>query len=247
MLQHLVRRSANLFGIELTKISSQLSDLSQEQRHIVMRARPFTMTSLERIAALVHAIEYTVKNSIPGVFVECGVWKGGSSMAAALTYLELGKTDVDLFLFDTFAGMPPPGDKDFHSATGRTASELLSKSAEADDITARAPIEEVRRNLESTKYPTRHLHFIKGMVEETIPLHAPDQISVLRLDTDWYSSTKHELMHLYPRLAKHGVLIIDDYGHWAGARKAVDEYFEEQGLQPLLNRIDETGRICIKV
>jgi hypothetical protein len=85
------------------------------------------------------------------------------------------------------------------------------------------------------------------MVEETIPQHAPEQISVLRLDTDWYSSTKHELMHLFPRLSKNGVLIIDDYGHWAGARKAVDEYFADQTIQPLLNRIDQTGRACIKV
>lgn len=211
-----------------------------------MRARPFTMTSLERIAALIYAIEYTVKNNIPGAFVECGVWKGGSSMAAALTYLELGKTDVDLFLFDTFAGMPPPGDEDLHASTGRSAAELLSNSAKGDELRARAPFEEVRRNLESTRYLSERLHFIEGMVEETIPFHAPEQISVLRLDTDWYSSTKHELVHLFPRLSKHGVLIIDDYGHWAGARKAVDEYFAEHSLQPLLNRIDQTGRICIK-
>lgn len=221
--------------------------MSPEQTRIVMRARPFTMTSLERIAALIQAIEYTVKNDIPGSFVECGVWKGGSSMAAALTYLELGKTDVDLFLFDTFAGMPAPGNEDSHAGTGRTAAELLSKAARGDEIRARAPIEEVRRNLESTRYPSECLHLVKGMVEETIPIHAPEQISVLRLDTDWYSSTKHELVHLFPRLSEHGVLIIDDYGHWAGARKAVDEYFSNQAVQPLLNRIDETGRSCIKV
>lgn len=247
MLQQLVRKGANFFGLEVTRISSQISDLSPEQRGIVIRARPFTMTSLERIAALVLAIEYTVKNDIPGAFVECGVWKGGSSMAAALTYLELHKTDVDLFLFDTFIGMPPPGDEDFHSGTGKTAGELLSKSDNDGDIRACAPIDEVRRNLASTRYPSEHLHFVKGMVEETVPHYAPEQVSVLRIDTDWYSSTKHELIHLFPRLSKHGVLIIDDYGHWAGARKAVDEYFAEQGLQPLLNRIDETGRICIKV
>lgn len=247
MLQQLVRKGANFLGIEVTKSSSRLSDLSSEDRRIVMRARPFTMTSLERMAALVLAIEYAVENGIPGAFVECGVWKGGSSMAAALTYLKLGKTDVDLFLFDTFAGMPPPGDEDFHSGSGKAAAELLSKSSESDEIRAHATIEEVRRNLESTRYPSNHLHFHKGMVEETIPLHAPEQISVLRLDTDWYSSTRHELVHLFPRVSKHGILIIDDYGHWAGARKAVDEYFAEQKPRPLLNRIDQTGRTCIKL
>lgn len=246
MIQRLVRRAANFFGIEVTRISSQLSDLSPEERRIVMRARPFTMTSLERIAALTQAVEYTVKNGIPGAFVECGVWKGGSSMAAALTYLELGKGDVDLFLFDTFAGMPPPGNEDFHLETGQAAAELLSKSSKRGDVTAYASIEEVRRNLESTGLPSERLHLVKGPVEETIPAHAPEQISGLRLDTDWYSSTKHELIHLFPRLAKNGVLIIDDYGHWAGARKAVDEYFMKQTVHPLLNRIDQTGRSCIK-
>jgi hypothetical protein len=74
----------------------------------------------------------------------------------------------------------------------------------------------------------------------------PEQIAVLRLDTDFYESTRHELRHLYPRLVHGGVLIIDDYGHWAGARKAVDEYIAEEGIRLLLNRIDYTGRIAIK-
>jgi hypothetical protein len=84
------------------------------------------------------------------------------------------------------------------------------------------------------------------MVEETIPGYAPEEISILRLDTDWYASTKHELIHLYSRLSKGGVLIIDDYGDWAGARKAVDEYFAAQSFKPMLGRIDNTGRICVK-
>jgi O-methyltransferase len=79
-----------------------------------------------------------------------------------------------------------------------------------------------------------------------VPRSAPEVIALLRLDTDWYASTKHELLHLYPRLTQSGVLIIDDYGHWQGARKAVDEYVEENRLPLLLNRIDETGRIAVK-
>jgi hypothetical protein len=247
VLHHLVRRGANFFGVEVTSISSQLSDMSPEERRIVMRTRPFTMTSLERIAALTLAVQYTVKNRIPGAFVECGVWRGGSSMAAALTYLDMDVRDIDLFLFDTFAGMPTPGEEDFQAGTGRTARDLLSKSTKRSDLRAYAAIEEVRRNLESTGFPSDRLHLIKGKVEETIPRQAPEKISILRLDTDWYSSTKHELIHLFPRLAKNGVLIVDDYGHWAGAKKAVDEYFAKEPLKPLLNRIDQTGRICVKV
>ena len=96
-------------------------------------------------------------------------------------------------------------------------------------------------------YNTEKLHFIKGKVENTLPEYAPKQISLLRLDTDWYESTKHELTHLFPRLVSGGVLILDDYGYWAGAKKAVDEYFSQNKTQILLNRIDQTGRIAIKI
>ncbi len=88
---------------------------------------------------------------------------------------------------------------------------------------------------------------IKGKVEETIPHDIPEKISILRLDTDWYESTYHELVHLYPRLVKGGVLIIDDYGHWQGARKAVDQYFQENNIPVLLNWIDYTGRVAVKI
>ena len=85
------------------------------------------------------------------------------------------------------------------------------------------------------------IHFVEGKVEDTIPAHAPERIALLRLDTDWYESTRHELEHLYPRLSRGGVLIIDDYGHWQGARQAVDEYFGDAHAA-LLNRIDYTAR-----
>ena len=76
-------------------------------------------------------------------------------------------------------------------------------------------------------------------------MEAPEQISLLRLDTDWYESTKHELVHLSPKLSV-GVLIVDDYGHWEGARRAVDEYIDELQLRILLCRIDYTGRVAVK-
>lgn len=246
MLRSLVRRLCTSVNLEVTTISSRLEDVSPDVLRVVKRARPFTMTSLERLAALCEAVRYAALNKIPGAFVECGVWKGGSSMAAAMSYLGMGKTDIDMFLFDTFEGMPEPGEKDFLASSGELARDLLAASKSADGVKAYAPIEEVRRNLESTGYPAEHLHFIKGMVEETIPASAPNEISVLRLDTDWYISTKHEMGHLFPRLANNGVLIIDDYGYWGGARAAVDEYFAENDVKPLLNRIDSTGRICIK-
>ena len=193
------------------------------------------------------AVAHVVENRVPGAFVECGVWKGGSCMAAALTYLEYDVRDVDLYLFDTFAGMPPPGPEDYNTGTGERAADLLAKADAESAVRALASLEEVRRNLASTGYPAERLHFVEGLVEETIPKHAPGRISILRLDTDWYSSTKHELVHLFPLLSKNGVLILDDYGDWQGARKAVDEYFAETGEKPLLNRIGPSARIGVKV
>lgn len=225
---------------------SGLTDLPPEMINALKRSFPYTMTSVERLAALCLAVDYVVHNNIAGAFVECGVWKGGSSMAAAMRYMQLGRENVPFYLFDTFEGMSQPSKEDIRHATGETAEQLLATSEKDDQVWARASLDEVKGNLRSTGYPESQVHFIKGMVESTIPVSAPERISILRLDTDWYESTRHELVHLFPRLSKHGVLIIDDYGHWAGARKAVDEFFAGEEISPLLLRIDNTGRICTK-
>ena len=250
MLGYVSRVLERLWGVKLTRISAEsatrLADVSPEIRDTVERARQYTMTSLERLVALCMAVEHVVANEVKGAFVECGVWRGGSSMAAAWTYRRLGREDVDVFLFDTFEGMPAPGEEDVLHSTGEKAAELLATSDRKSGIWAYSPEEDVRRNLVSTGYPAERLHFVKGLVEETIPARAPEQISVLRLDTDWYESTKHELVHLFPRLSRNGILIVDDYGHWAGARKAVDEYFLAHNLKPFLGRVDYTGRLLVK-
>jgi O-methyltransferase len=169
-------------------------------------------------------------------------------VAAALTFAHLGDTKRSLYLFDTFEGMTPPTDADRNIGSGRLASDILAKEPKTGVVWAISPIDEVRTNLQRTGYPNANLRFVKGRVEDTIPAKAPDHISVLRLDTDWYESTHHELSHLFPRLSEHGVLVIDDYGWWDGARKAVDEYIEANRLPLLLLRIDNTGsRIAIKI
>lgn len=207
---------------------------------------PFTMTSPERIAALVEAVRHVSRHAIAGDIVECGVWRGGSMLAVARTLLELGERRR-LHLFDTFDGMPPPGPEDL-DLTGVHAADLMAaEDRETGTVWARSPLEEARQNVLASGYPAADVRFVRGRVEETIPEQAPDRIAILRLDTDWYESTRHELVHLYPRLAVGGVLIIDDYGHWQGARRAVDEYFSGYGGRMLLNRIDTTGRIGVKI
>jgi len=149
----------------------------------------------------------------------------------------------DLYLFDTFEGMPEPGVQDV-AYSGKQASEVLRE--DAGSRCADAPLDQVKEVLYGTGYPRGKIHFVRGRVEETIPASAPDKISLLRLDTDWYSSTNHELAHLFPRLSHAGVVIIDDYGHWRASRQACDEYFSQNRIPILLNRIDYTGRIALK-
>jgi O-methyltransferase len=193
------------------------------------------------------AVKYVVSNKVPGAFVECGVWRGGSMMAAALTLIELGDTSRELFLFDTFEGMTPPTAADTLT-DGTPASEVLRGARREDGSSywCVADQRDVRENMLSTHYPSPKMKLVPGKVEETIPTHAPESIALLRLDTDWYESTRHELVHLYPRLAPHGVLIIDDYGHWQGARQAADEFFATLEVKPFMTRLDYTGRLLIK-
>jgi O-methyltransferase len=215
-------------------------DFDEKILEIIGAVMPYTMTSPERVAALCHAVRHIEANNVLGAFVECGVYRGGSSMAAAMSFTK----PRDLYLYDTFEGMSAPTTNDWHIGSKRSAADLLSANSKSSRAWCYSSLTEVQANMNKTGYPPNFVHYIQGRVEETIPQSAPSQIALLRLDTDWYESTKHELEHLYPRLSAGGILIIDDYGCWAGARKAVDEYFAGTGV--FLNRIDSTGRLVIK-
>jgi hypothetical protein len=144
--------------------------------------------------------------------------------------------------------MTAPTEKD-KASSGKSAADILAETErkEGYSVWAFASLEDVQKNLASTGYPMDRVRFVKGKVEDTIPAGAPEKIAFLRLDTDWYESTKHELEHLYDRLVPHGVLIIDDYGHWAGSRQAVDEYLAKlPPPRPYLARLDYAARVAIK-
>lgn len=221
-------------------------DIDEGARAIVEAVAPFTMTSPERIVALREAVRHVCRHRIAGDLVECGVWRGGSMMAAALSLLELGERRT-LHLFDTFEGMTPPTAID-RDLSGTAAARLLAaEDRRTGGNWCWSPLEEVQANLRSTGYPEDLVRFVPGRVEETIPAQAPRDIALLRLDTDWYESTRHEMEQLFPRLARGGVLIIDDYGHWQGARRAVDEYLAATGTRLFLSRIDYTCRLAIKI
>jgi len=237
-----------LFGQENTAQSFP-GDFESFHAHIITKIRPYTMTSIERLYGLIEAVKYVVKYNIPGDFVECGVWKGGSMMAIAETLIQLGVTDKQLYLYDTFAGMTAPTEEDKDQLERDAAAQLQEDADKKEEsaVWAFSSLEEVKNNISKINYPAANIHFIEGDVLQTIPGNTPHSIALLRLDTDWYESTKHEIEYLYPKLQSKGVLIIDDYGFWKGSRKAVDEYIERNNIQVLLNRMDETGRIAIKL
>ncbi|HEY0323202.1 MAG TPA: TylF/MycF/NovP-related O-methyltransferase [Pyrinomonadaceae bacterium] len=227
---------------------SHAFDLEAEFLRLYELCRAETMTSIERMYALYQATCYVLDGDVPGDFVECGVWRGGSLMLMAYTLLSRGCTDRTIWLYDTFDGVTAPAEVDVQAMSGRSAVDILDERERSQDdpFWGIAPRPLVESNLRRTGYPLHRFRFVEGDVLQTIPAEAPESMAVLRLDTDWHKSTLHELEHLYPRLSPGGVLIVDDYGYWRGARQATDEYFQTVAVRPLLNRIDYTGRICVK-
>ena len=219
------------------------SDYDDEAKEIIRAARPWTMTGPDKMYALIQSVRYVTRHQIPGDVVECGVWRGGSMQAVARTLIAAGDTSRHLHLFDTYEGMPPPTERDLRRSDDRSAEELLAQESREDSkVWAVATLDDVQDGFSHVPYPQERVHFVQGKVEDTIPGHAPEQISILRLDTDWYESTRHELEHLYPRLSPGGVLLLDDYGYWEGAREAVDEFLDQSGERLLLMRM-ASGRL----
>jgi O-methyltransferase len=230
------------FGYELVpRQPSVPPDCDSGTAAIVRKTRPYTLASPERIMALCEAVRYVERANVPGSIVECGVWRGGGMMAAALALVELGAKGRDFYLFDTFREIPPPDQRDEHiTMSQQELSRFLQEL-----VPYHLPLDRVRRLLESTGYPADRFRFVPGLVEETIPAQAPEAIALCRLDTDWYRSTAHEMEHLYPRISPGGILLVDDYGELAGARRAVDEYLTAHTPNALLNRIDVTARLLV--
>ncbi len=219
-----------------------MKELSGREKEILEIVKPFTMTSPERVLAVIKSVRYLLDEDIPGTFVECGVWKGGSMLAAALTLKGQDVDDREMYLFDTFTGMTKPSGEDV-DVLGGSASEVY----EQEENWCAAGLNEVRETMQKSNYPEERIHYIVGDVMETLPGKVPEKIALLRLDTDWYESTRHELEIMFPRLSPGGVLIIDDYGHWKGAKKAVKEYFAQNNISIRLYPIDYSGRIAVKV
>lgn len=223
----------------------RIAEISDHDLAILERAKPFTMTTLERQWALLNAVRHVVAREIPGDFVELGVWRGGSTMIAAMEMMRLEDTRT-LWLYDTYEGMPEPDDIDHRSNGDRPAAIHKWNATRMGDGSdwCRASLEDVQRNIASLNYPGQ-TRFVVGKSEQTLIGEKPEQVSILRIDTDWYASTKASLEHLWDRLSPGGVLIMDDYGAWNGARVAADEFFST--LPPVfVHYLDGAGRLIVK-
>jgi hypothetical protein len=206
-----------------------------------------TISDLVAQWAFYKSIAYVVKNNIPGDIMECGVWNGGSILLAAYALLHFGDTSRRLYLYDTFEGMPRPSEVDV-DITGNSALKHWETLTSQGKTWGYGGTEEMVRDVVFTAgYPQDRFVFVKGLVEDTIPATIPERISILRLDTDFYTSTYHELVHAYPLLSSGGVLIIDDYGYFLGSRLATDKYIAENQLPLLLNRINSSVHLALKL
>ena len=224
-----------------------IAEIDEDELKIIKKISDFSMSTPANHWAIIQSIKHIDKNKIEGDFVESGVWKGGNLILFKffLNKLNLNKK---IFAYDTFKGMPMPGDKDY-DLKNIDAKEIYDKYNNKNIKWCYSTLEEVKSNIESfDKNYLKSFNFIKGKVEETLRVsnNLPNKISLLRLDTDFYSSTKAELEVLYPRLVSGGVLIVDDYGHWKGSKKAVDEYFDLDKNFLWFHRIDYASRLYIK-
>lgn len=199
-----------------------------EKEQILVKVAPYTQLGRERLLNNIWAVEHLIESKIEGDFVEVGVWKGGSVASMLLALNRLG-TQRTFHLYDTFSGMTSPLSVDL-DLTGRLSLR------EGDNL---APLDECKRVISTvTGYDEKYLEYHVGDIMKCKKF--PDKIALLRLDTDFYDSTKHELEHMYPNVVKGGIVIIDDYGHFQGCRKAVDEFLAVHP-EVRIEKIDYTG------
>jgi hypothetical protein len=227
------------------------SDFSAWEQNTYRSSHLNLVGGAEAVVSLIRAVEHVLHKGIPGALVECGVYMGGNIEVMIRTLNKHGVRDRDIYLYDTFEGMPKPEIVDDEGLADRPMAATWNAHknpavGSAGSHWMRAGLDLVKARLDPLGYPAERLHFVKGMVEDTIPGIIPDRIALLRLDTDFYSSTKHELIHLYPRLSRGGILINDDYGAMPGSRKATDEYIAENELSLFLSRVDAHVRLAVK-
>ena len=219
-----------------------IPEIDEENKKLIESIGEHSLTPLIRRWTLIKSLHYINKKKLIGDIVECGIWRGGNLFLAKKIQDKYSKEFKRKFYgFDTFEGMPKPSSKD-----GIKINEIYQNFKNRNEPWTKASIEDVKNSTNFFFSEVDDFKFIKGMVEDTLKdeKNLPNKISLLRLDTDLYESTKIELNTLYPLLVEKGVLIIDDYGDFPGCRKAVDEYFSDKNV--LMTSVDKSCRLIVK-
>lgn len=231
ILPHYLFNQENGLQAESRTVRQSFASYSFEQ--LLPLVKPWAMVRESQIKFGWDAVMQINRNKVSGDIVECGVWKGGMTMAMVFAN-QRDNTERKFWLFDTFEGLPPP-DSEKDGAQEKSLYELV-QSGEMNNPKCSAlgkwcygPLEIVKNNLHYTGYPKENFRYVKGKVEDTLLSEKlPDKIAVLRLDTDWDKSTKIELDVLFRRLQKGGILIIDDFCSWQGSSTATKEFFRDK-------------------
>ena len=248
LFKNSIRKILSNFNLTLINNNQKIIELSEKDRKLIDIVSNYSMTPKIRIYNLLQALKHIKQNSIVGDFVECGVWKGGNIiMFKKFHENEFFNDNRNIFAYDTFNGMSEPTKEDFNLINKISAKNLLNKDKEKKTNTwGVCGLDEVKSNILKNVADIENIKFVKGKVEETLMKeeNLPKKISILRLDTDWYESTKKELEILYNKVSPGGIVIIDDYGHWSGSRQAVDEYFK--GKYVWMHYVDYACRLIIK-
>lgn len=257
MIKELVKRLVSSLGYEINR--TQIYDLGEEADKAIIKIRSHTMLPYGRLVTLYQQVVFCEKHSVPGSFVECGVWKGGAVGLMALANMKYGVSRRHIHLFDSFQEICEPDESvDGEEAVKEVRHKLGNVSLEGrlepltgvyDSIGGPGTLKENQELLEKTVgYESKFLHYHVGWFQDTLPIVSPDidSIAILRLDGDWYSSTKVCLEYLYAKVVSGGFVIIDDYGAYEGCKKAVDEFIEINNIKVYLNQVDNCCRYWIK-
>lgn len=205
--------------------------------NIFNKVKDLTLLQYERIECNIKSIDYIINNNIDGDIVEAGVYKGGSILSMILRLEERHILNRQIHLYDTFNGMTESSEYDID------LNNIKAKDA-IDDYLCKCDLDSVKNNIKNNSaYPSNLIQYHVGDILKT--KFIPEKISILRLDTDWYESTKFELDNFFDKVSIGGVIMVDDYGHWNGCKKAVDEFLLKHP-EIEIEKIDYTGIIFYK-
>lgn len=257
-IKHIIKHIATKLGYDINKISNVLFDYENEVDESIKIIKNNTMLSKKRLNFLYNMVVFCEQNNLPGVFVECGVWKGGAIGLMALANLKKGNGPRHLHLFDSFEEICEPdalidGDRAINETKkwlkGKPTGKLSPLKGIYDKFGGPGSIEENKILMEEIiGYNPEYLHYHQGWFQDTLPkeIKSVNNICILHIDSDWYASTKICLEYLYPKVVKGGFIIIDDYGAYEGCRKAADEYIRNNNISSFMNHIDMECRYWIK-